>query len=421
MSPSRSACAESAEDLDRLSPLDDATAERILRLEAADEDDVVLVLHAVLQVVENPPAFAHAGRRDYYHRAGRVVERHRLLGRSDERHARVLERILPLGKHSLRLVVVDLAVLRVDARRLLGKRRVDVDLDLARDLASLAELVQVVDDLLRAPDGKRRDEQFRVVAIDVLEVALEPQLDVVGARVELVGVSRLDDQDVGAGRIFVVAEYRLVRLAEVAREKQSVVVAVVGSDVELNERRTENVTSIEKLKRYSAAYLARRVHVRRNKELHQRIDVAFLVKRLKWLLAFLATLLVDVLEVALLEKARVAQHHVAQVGRGLPCEHASAKALPDELRQVAAVVDVRVGEDHVVDLRGIDWEVPVLFERLLAVALVQPAVEQYPLAVRFYKMHGASRRLRRPVESYSHAMIIPKNGRSIYNLDRPFF
>ena len=49
-----------AEDLDRLSPLDDATTERILRLEAADEDDVVLVLNAVLQVVENPPAFAHA-------------------------------------------------------------------------------------------------------------------------------------------------------------------------------------------------------------------------------------------------------------------------------------------------------------------------------------------------------------------------
>ena len=49
-----------AKDLDRLAPLDDAAAERVLRLEAADEDDVVLVLTAVLQVVENPPAFAHA-------------------------------------------------------------------------------------------------------------------------------------------------------------------------------------------------------------------------------------------------------------------------------------------------------------------------------------------------------------------------
>ena len=118
--------------------------------------------------------------------------------------------------------------------------------------------------------------------------------------------------------------------------------------------------------------------------------------------------LVYVLQVALLQEARVSQHDVAELRRRLPREDAPAEALAHELRQVAGVVDVRVGEDHVVDLRGIDWEVPVLFERLLAVVLVQPAVEQYPLAVRFYKMHGAGRRLRRSVESYSHAMIIPK-------------
>ena len=33
--------------------LDDAAAERVLRLEAADEDDVVLVLHAVLEMVKD--------------------------------------------------------------------------------------------------------------------------------------------------------------------------------------------------------------------------------------------------------------------------------------------------------------------------------------------------------------------------------
>ena len=133
---------------------------------------------------------------------------------------------------------------------------------------------------------------------------------------------------------------------------------MVRADVELNERRAEDVTRVEELKCYPPAYLARLVHVCRHKELHQRVDVAFLVKRLEGPLPFLAALLVDVLEVALLEKARVAQHHVAQVGRGLPCEHAPAKALPDKLRQVAAVVDVRMGKNYIVDLRGVDREVP---------------------------------------------------------------
>ena len=135
------------------------------------------------------------------------------------------------------------------------------------------------------------------------------------------------------------------------------------------------MAGVEELERDSAADLARLVHVRRDEQLHERVHVALVVERLERLLALLAALLVDVFEVALLQEARVAQHDVAEVGRGLPREHAAAEALPDELRQVAAVVDVRVREYNVVDFRGIDGKVPVLLERLLAVALVEPAVK----------------------------------------------
>ena len=242
----------------------------------------------------------------------------------------------------------------------------------------------------------------------MLEISLEAQLDVVGGRMEPVGVGRFNNEDVRARRVLVVAEYRLVRLAEVPRKQQPVVVTVVGADIELDQRGAEDMPGVEELERHPSAYLARLVHVGRHEQLHQRVDVAFFVKRLEQLLAFPAAPLVDVFEIALLEKARVAQHYVAQIGRGLPCEHPSAEPLPDELGEVPAMVYVRMGENYVVDLGRIDREVPVLLERLFAMSLVQPAIEQYPLSVRLDQMHGPGRRLCRSVEGYSHALIIPK-------------
>ena len=207
------------------------------------------------------------------------------------------------------------------------------------------------------------------------------------------------------------AQDRLVRLAEVAREEQPVVVAVVAADVELDERRAEDVACVEELKRDAARDLARLVHVRRDEELHERVDVGLLVQRLEELLPFLAALLVDVVEVALLQEARVAQHDVAEVRRRLAREDAPGEALPHELRKVPRVVDVRMGENDVVDRLRIDREVSVLLERLLAVPLVEPAVEQDALAVRLDEMHGPRRRLSRSVESDFHTPIIAKAGR----------
>ena len=69
------------------------------------------------------------------------------------------------------------------------------------------------------------------MAVDVPEVLLEAQLHVVGGRVVTVGVGRLDEQYVGTGRILVVAQDGLVRLAEVAGEQEPVAVPVVGAYV----------------------------------------------------------------------------------------------------------------------------------------------------------------------------------------------
>ena len=244
------------------------------------------------------------------------------------------------------------------------------------------------------------------MAVDVPEVLLEAELHVVRAWVVAVGVGGLDEQDVRARRILEVAQDRLVGLPEVAGEEQAVVVAVVRADVELHQGRAEDVARVEELERDAAADLARLVQVRRHEELHARVYVALLVQRLEELLALLAALLVHVLEVALLQEARVAQHDVAQVRRRLAREDAPREALPHELREVARMVDVRMREDHVVDRLGVDREVTVLLERLLAVPLVEPAVEQDPLAVGLDEVHRPRRRLCRSVEGNFHTHII---------------
>ena len=62
-----------AEDPERSPLLHDAAAQRVLGLEADDEDDVVRVAQAVLEVVQDAPALAHAARGNDDHRTRHVV------------------------------------------------------------------------------------------------------------------------------------------------------------------------------------------------------------------------------------------------------------------------------------------------------------------------------------------------------------
>ena len=80
----------------------------------------------------------------------------------------------------------------------------------------------------------------------------------------------------------------------------------------------------------------------------------------------------------LLQVAAVRQQDAAQVMRGGRAVHLAPEALTRQQRQVAAVVNVRVGEDHGVDLSRIDRQRRPVAQAQLLVALEQPAVDQYP-------------------------------------------
>jgi hypothetical protein len=57
-----------------------------------------------------------------------------------------------------------------------------------------------------------------------------------------------------------------------------------------------------------------------------------------------------------------------------------------------------MGEDDVMKASGIDGERAVALEGLLSLPLVEPAVEEKPLAVHLDQVHGARDRARRAEE-----------------------
>ena len=70
------------------------------------------------------------------------------------------------------------------------------------------------------------------------------------------------------------------------------------------------------------------------------------------------------------------QHDAAEVTRGWRGVDVSIKAAFAEMRQIACVIDVRVGEDDAVDLFRIKREVAIALHRLRTAALIESAIQE---------------------------------------------
>ncbi len=86
--------------------------------------------------------------------------------------------------------------------------------------------------------------------------------------------------------------------------------------------------------------------------------------------------------VLFLQVRRVGQHQPGQVQRARGAEHASAKALRDQARQIADVVQVRVGQDHGVDVPGGHRQVGPVAQTEFLLALKQPGIDQHLMRTR---------------------------------------
>jgi len=95
----------------------------------------------------------------------------------------------------------------------------------------------------------------------------------------------------------------------------------------------------------------------------------------------LLTLFVDKLDVRFLNVPRIPQHDAAQIAGGVGAEDMPAKAVFDQIGNVAAVIYVSMGKNEDVDTGWIKGKRAVALEGFLSLALKETAVEQDVLPV----------------------------------------
>jgi len=116
-----------------------------------------------------------------------------------------------------------------DARRRIGHRRIDIDLERKQALAA-NQAGQHVEDFLRPADGEGRDDQVAACRPGALEGGDDLVFRLGQRTVPAVAIGRFDQQHVGRRwRRFRIVEHRPVGHAEVAGKHQPARLAFAGN------------------------------------------------------------------------------------------------------------------------------------------------------------------------------------------------
>jgi hypothetical protein len=113
------------------------------------------------------------------------------------------------------------------------------------------------------------------------------------------------------------------------------------------------------------------------------------VKRFDRRLAALGAFLVDELGVVFLDVTGIPQHDIGQAGGGGGGEDRTCEAALDQVGQVAAVVNVGMGQDDCIEAGRVEWELQVPCVCLSARTLEKPTFEQQAATVDFQQVLGA--------------------------------
>jgi uracil phosphoribosyltransferase len=255
-------------------------------------------------------------------------------------------------------------------RRVDRERTVDEDRD-RRDGAGAGERVQIVDDLLRAAHGERRNEHPAAAGRRLAHDGAEALAHVGCRHVVAVAVRRLEDDDVGAARRMGVADDRQPGAPDVAGEHEARCPARLLA-LEHDARRPENVPRVDE-RGADAGDDVEWIVVRHGDDVpHELRDVGLRVQRGDVGLAVAR----QVLGVLRLDVSRIRQHDRAQIARRRRAVDGTAIAVAGEQRKPPGVVDVCVREHHGGEILDAHGDAQVLLVRLAAAPLEQPEVEE---------------------------------------------
>ena len=118
-----------------------------------------------------------------------------------------------------------------------------------------------------------------------------------------------------------------------------------------------------------------------DKEVHTGSGISLCIDGLQGGKALLTAFLVEPLHIVLLDEARVGEHDAAQVLGGGGADDLPSESQFMEIGDEAAVVDVRVSEDDIVDFFRFDHDVAVHSIGLKALALEHTAIQKNFLAM----------------------------------------
>ena len=104
---------------------------------------------------------------------------------------------------------------------------------------------------------------------------------------------------------------------------------------------------------------------------------------------------VGLASVFLLNPAGVGKHQLAQVRRAGGADHAAAKTLCHESRQIADVIEVRMGEHDGINRGRRDRKLLPVSKTQLFQALKEPTIEEYAAPVVLEEVLGPRHRPRR--------------------------
>ena len=111
--------------------------------------------------------------------------------------------------------------------------------------------------------------------------------------------------------------------------------------------------------------------------------------------------------VVLLNLCGILEHDRRKITSGEGGVDVSRKSVPDKVRQVAAVIDVRVAEQDTIKLRRIEGELAIAFDGLIPMTLKQSALQKNSTLIDLQQIHRACGRARGTVKVDSHERSVP--------------
>ena len=196
---------------------EDPSSESAGRLKPHEDERRQGIRKPPLQVVEDAAAGQHPGRRNDHHRSRPVVQRLRFEDVAHEVNGGAVDRAetLVLELRHLEVVLGSGAAIEIHGRD--RHRAVEVDRKVGGEDSPALQRAEVVEHVLRAPDGEGRDQHDALPARGLRDGAAELVARRPG-RMEPVSVGRLEHEVVRRiGRLRVLQD-RHVALSDVARE-----------------------------------------------------------------------------------------------------------------------------------------------------------------------------------------------------------